>query len=140
MGNISIFFGIIISIAFFVFAYSLYTRFTKKKSSKENKKDTSEKIPSGVNCPLCGSILMKGENLSSRIFRPIKTGTDEDQRCTILGCPHCLPYCQNGIKRTCPVCKKNVPLDGYLIARLFTYKTGKRHVRITACTECSKKQ
>jgi hypothetical protein len=88
-----------------------------------------------VNCPLCGSPLASGENLVSRIYRPM---TVPDQRCTIAGCPHCYPVCGSGVKRVCPVCGKTVPADGYLIARLFNKTEGKKHVLITGCTECCK--
>ena len=143
MQNMAIIFGLLIGIALIVFAYSLYISFSIRAKNKPQPKPTKPanqtSTSSSVFCPLCNSALAKGENLSSKVFGPIKDGTDSNQRCTILGCPHCLPYCQNGVKRICPVCKKKVPADGYLIARLFTNTRGKRHVRITACTECHKK-
>lgn len=147
MQNFAIVFGVIIGIALIVFAYNLYIRFSIRTRKQDNPHQNSSYKPvnstttAGFSptCPVCGSTLLQGENLSSRVFRPVKDGTESDQRCTILGCPHCLPYCQTGVKRKCPVCGKSVPADGYLIARLFTTTRGKRHVRITGCTECHKK-
>jgi len=86
-----------------------------------------------VNCPLCGSALQSGQNLFSKIYRPMNV---PDQRCTISGCPHCYPVCEPGVKRICPVCGKTVPASGYLIARLFNKTEGKKHVLVTGCTEC----
>ncbi|MCH5291907.1 MAG: hypothetical protein J1D88_09180 [Treponema sp.] len=97
----------------------------------------TEAKPQGllVSCPLCNSKLLPGEDIVSRVYRPMKVG---DQRCTIHGCPHCYPAPEPGVKRTCPVCHKTVPVDQthYLVARLFTYANGKRHVVVTGCTEC----
>lgn len=89
-----------------------------------------------VTCPLCESTLYPGEDLFSRVYRPMKVG---DQLCTINGCPHCYPTPEAGKKRICPVCHKNVPVnDGHLIARLFNKPDGKKHVIVTGCTECCK--
>lgn len=139
MNNFGIIAGIILAILLFIFAYSLYIKFTKKNNVQKQDNPVVTASPSGVSCPLCKSRLAKGENLFSRVFRPIQDGVESEQRCIILGCPHCHPYCQNGVSRICPVCHKKVPCDGHLIARLFTHTRSKRHVRITGCTECSHK-
>ncbi|HAH62006.1 MAG TPA: hypothetical protein DCL73_07900 [Treponema sp.] len=87
-----------------------------------------------VNCPLCGSPLMPGEELFSKVFRPM---TVNDQRCIIYGCPHCYPRCEPGVRRICPSCHKSVPADGHLVARLFNKtKDGKKHVVVTGCSVC----
>ncbi|MBO5137794.1 MAG: hypothetical protein J6B81_04810 [Spirochaetaceae bacterium] len=142
MHNLIIVLGVTATIGLLIFAYSLYIKFSQKTNSK-NKTNPTKNLPpnnaSLATCPLCKSPLAKGENLSSKVFRPIQEKYDSEQRCTILGCPHCLPYCQNGVQRHCPVCKKKVPAEGYLIARLITHTNGKKHVRITGCTECHKK-
>lgn len=95
--------------------------------------DTPE--PAFSKCPLCSSILEAKykERIYSKVFRPM---TVPDQRCNILGCPHCYPQ-EKGVKRVCPVCHKHVPESGYLIARLFN-KTGMKHVHIIGCTECNR--
>lgn len=89
-----------------------------------------------VTCPMCNMPLEKGQNLISKVYRPMDV---PDQRCTINGCPHCYPRPEPGIKRQCPCCKKEVPVNGYLIARLFNYANKKKHVMITGCSECCKK-
>ena len=90
-----------------------------------------------VNCPLCNSVLLPGEDLFTRVYRPMNV---QDQLCTINGCPHCYPAPEPGIKRECPVCHKTVPLEsGHLTARLFNKSTGKKHVIVTGCSECCKK-
>ena len=89
-----------------------------------------------VSCPLCNTMLLPGEDLVSRVYRPMNV---PDQLCTINGCPHCYPAPEPGLKRICPVCHKTVPLkDGHLIARLFNKSDGKKHVIVTGCKECSK--
>lgn len=89
-----------------------------------------------ISCPLCNSLLLPGEDLVSRVYRPMNVS---DQLCTINGCPHCYPRMEPGIKRECPVCHKNVPLgEGHLVARLFNKTDGKKHVIVTGCSECSK--
>ncbi len=84
-------------------------------------------------CPLCGHPLAKGENIVSKVYRPMNV---PDQFCTISGCPYCWPICVNGLSRKCPVCGKSVPQDGSLTARLFNRTDGSRHVHITGCQNC----
>lgn len=86
-----------------------------------------------VNCPLCDSPLLPGENLVTKVYRPM---TVPDQLCTINGCPHCFPVCEPGVQRVCPVCGKTVGPDEHLVARLFNYTDGKKHVRVMGCTHC----
>lgn len=110
--------------------------FNAGDSSRTGKTKEKDKGPSHSNCPLCNSALFAGENLVSRVYK----GCDpKDQACTILGCPYCYPVPRPGIKRVCPVCHKTVPPNGHLDAHLFLRNTGKRHVHITGCTECHKR-
>ena len=88
-----------------------------------------------MQCTLCSSYLNSGENLFSKVYRPMNV---PDQRCTISGCPHCYPKCESSVKRSCPVCKKSVPQKGYLVARLFNNTAHKKHVTIVGCTQCLK--
>ncbi|MCR5290447.1 MAG: hypothetical protein K6E51_10675 [Treponema sp.] len=123
--------GAVILIAFALSVYSLWYK-------KNQKGATSQKAPAkgASHCPMCGSALAAGENIYTRVYGPM---TDHDQRCTIVGCPYCYPICKPGIKRTCPVCGQSVPMKGYLNARLFNRTEGKKHVMVTGCTECYKK-
>ncbi len=110
----------------------------KKADDEARRKSTERAGAMGllVNCPLCSSPLAQGEDIVSKVYRPMNV---PDQLCTINGCPHCYPKPEPGLKRVCPVCGRDVPLkDGHLIARLFNYADGKKHVVVTGCTECSK--
>ena len=120
------------AILIILIALQYFVKLRKKKKPVE--KTASPR--SFVNCPLCGSPLLPGEDLYSKVFRPM---TVNDQRCIIFGCPHCYPRCEPGIKRICPSCHKQVPPDGHLVARLFNKtKDGKKHVVVTGCSVCCK--
>lgn len=138
MSGFFIFCGAIIIIA----ALKIFSRFRflmnlKKNADSNFKKRQAENGKADfVRCPLCSTPLAKDEKMISRVYRPMTT---PDQRMTINGCPHCYPSTEPGVKRICPVCGKNVPLDGELIARLFNRIGGKKHVLITGCSEENKK-
>lgn len=90
-----------------------------------------------VNCPVCGTPLLPGENIVSKVFTT--NGQVNDQICYIYGCPHCFPRCEPGIRRTCPVCKKNVEQQQYLLARRFNKtKSGTPHVIVNGCGNCNR--
>ncbi len=108
----------------------------KQKLKAKNRQSLAKEKGLLVNCPLCNSVLLPGEDLFTKVYRPM---TVHDQLCTIDGCPHCFPIPEPGVKRECPVCHKEVPVkNGHLIARLFNKTQGKKHVIVTGCTECSK--
>ena len=86
-----------------------------------------------VNCPLCGSALLPGEDLVSRVYRPMNV---PDQLMIVMGCPHCYPVCESGVKRICPVCHKSVEANQSLTARLFNKTAGKKHVHVIGCSNC----
>ena len=99
-----------------------------------------KKRPSGgfVNCPVCGTMMLPGENIVTKVFTT--TGQVNDQICYIYGCPHCYPVCQPGVKRTCPVCHKSVEQNQYLLARRFNKtKSGTPHVIVNGCGNCNRK-
>ena len=105
-----------------------------------NKKREATRKGSGSNmqpvkCPVCSSELFVGEQLISKVFRPMKV---PDQLMTISGCPHCYPTCEPGVRRTCPVCHKTIGPDQALTARLFNKQLGKKHVHIIGCSNCHK--
>ena len=105
------------------------------KTNKKGAKASSNEKPAMPNlCPLCQSQLGKGQDLISRVYRPM---TVHDQLCTINGCPNCFPSPKPGIQRICPVCHKTVDVkDGHLVARLFNYEDKKKHVIVTGCNHC----
>jgi hypothetical protein len=107
----------------------------KKKAAQFSGKKYADGVQPGC-CPLCGSFLVGKEKIRSSVF---EGGKASDRLCYIHGCPHCTAPETLSLHRICPVCKKNVPLDGYLRARMFERKGGAHHVHILGCTECNKK-
>ena len=104
-----------------------------RKSAERRKKKASNLQP--VKCPVCQSELFVGEQLISKVYRPMKV---PDQLMTIQGCPHCYPKCEPGVARVCPVCHKSIAPDQALTARLFNKAVGKKHVHIIGCSNCHK--
>lgn len=139
--------GALIGLILFLFgkyADMAKSYYNKKKSKQDGgekpKHNAGSSPPSKTYCPLCDSALTPGVNLFSKVYRPLSSQEDDEQRCTIQGCPFC--YNKEGEKkkrRSCPVCGRSVPMDGSLIARMTMQKSGRRHVHIIGCTECHKK-
>ena len=116
-----------IFIGLIAIAYALFSRFAKKPSSKKyNKFGTLSSIGT---CPICGTIL---EKVITAVY---PNGTD-DKLCYIYGCPHCYHIVEPDTERRCPVCKKVIGPDSYLIARDFLRKDGSEHIHILGCTTC----
>lgn len=88
-----------------------------------------------VKCPLCNSSLYVDENIISKVYRPMNV---PDQLMIVMGCPHCYPACEPGVKRICPVCHKAVAQNQSLTARLFNKAMGKKHVHVIGCSNCHK--
>ena len=88
-----------------------------------------------VKCPLCNSSLYVGENIISKVYRPMNV---PDQLMIVMGCPHCYPACEPGVKRICPVCHKAVAQNQSLTSRLFNKAMGKKHVHVIGCSNCHK--
>ena len=139
MSNAVFYVILFVCVVALLFLYNWLTRwnaFFKKKSNAKKVAAAQQKASLAgllVNCPLCNSPLLPGENLVSKVYRPM---TVPDQLCHINGCPHCYPVTEPGIRRTCPVCGKPVAQDGQLVARLFNYKDGKKHVLVMGCNHC----
>jgi hypothetical protein len=93
-------------------------------------------------CPLCGTMLRRGETVHSVVFSGGKaSGTaarPADYLTHIFGCPYCYPATPDH-RRECPVCNETVPDDGYVIARMFD-KPGKKHVHVLGCTVCRQRR
>ena len=111
-----------------------YVIYYRKKKEKEEKA-AREKNMLPVKCPVCSSQLFVGEQLVSKVYRPMKV---PDQLMTISGCPHCFPECEPGLRRICPVCHQNLSREQNLTARLFNKSVGKKHVHIVGCSNCHK--
>jgi len=103
-------------------------------NKNKNISDSKRAIQS-VKCPVCQSSLYVGENLISKVFRPMNV---PDQLMIVNGCPHCYPVCEPGVKRVCPVCHKTMGADQSLTARLFNKQLGKKHVHVVGCSNCHK--
>lgn len=135
------YFFLFIGSVILILALLIFMKFKKmqaRTAPKDNGLRTQKNENGGVEfvrCPLCSTPLAKNEEMFSRIYRPMNT---PDQRMTVHGCPHCYPRPEPGVKRLCPVCGKEVPLEGELIARLFNRTEGKKHVMITGCSVCYK--
>lgn len=90
-------------------------------------------------CPLCGTMLRRGETVHSVVFsggalaKGSRSGS-EDYLAHLFGCPYCYPANQEH-PRECPVCNRKIPGDGYVVARMFE-KPGRKHVHVLGCTEC----
>lgn len=131
--------AVCIIIALLLYFKSLYkdqkNRPLYKKRGKNHKSSTN-----GISiaaCPICGTSLLPGNNLSSKVFR--SPGKVNDQICYIYGCKTCYPKKDSFIQRNCPVCHKEVPQESYLLCRMFNKtKSGKPHVIINGCGNCNR--
>lgn len=108
-----------------------YIKYNQKQAEKKKR----SKMVQPVKCPLCQSSLYVGENLISKVYRPMNV---PDQLMVVQGCPHCYPKCEPGVQRICPVCHKSVAQNQNLTARLFNKSLGKKHVHILGCSNCHK--
>ena len=85
-----------------------------------------------IPCVLCGAQLEKGEKLHSKeIIR------EDDSLVHMYGCPHCHGAGASRPK-TCPVCKKPMSAEEYLIGRMWVRKNGKKHLHIAGCARCAR--
>jgi C4-type Zn-finger protein len=91
-------------------------------------------------CPICGELLEKGQLVKSIVFQGgVKVGNVSEKASHIFGCPFCYPA-NNKNLRICPVCRQLLPLDGYLVARMFERPDRERkHVHVLGCTACRKR-
>lgn len=128
-----IFFIVLVGLVTLFFALQMVSNYSRKKREEKNKFVRPGKVVS--KCPICGSDLVGKEKIVTRVYN---TESKTDQHCTIMGCPHCFPHKEMGLRRKCPVCKGSLPQEGYLIAHLFNRKDRKNHVHIVGCTECHK--
>lgn len=94
-------------------------------------------------CPLCGTLLNRGERVHTVVF----SGGDSDREngrqdrnsrkdvlVHMFGCPYCRPPSEQA-RRYCPVCKHEIPPEGYVVARMFTGEK-RKHLHVLGCTEC----
>lgn len=85
-------------------------------------------------CPICKSMLRRGERVHSVVFSKGKSGRSQESIAHLFGCPYCYPANRQH-PRICPVCSRTIRDEGYLVARMFE-RPGKKHVHVLGCTEC----
>ena len=93
-------------------------------------------------CPLCSTMLRRGQTVRSVVFSGERGPATEEDRAEraadtiahLYGCPYCYPA-NNEHPRICPVCRRAVEPDGYVYARMFR-RPGRRHVHVLGCTGC----
>lgn len=124
---------VLVAAVSFIIEFSKMRRNSTK--TKKRQKLALDGRPAIVSCPLCGSPLLPGEEIVSKVWRPMNV---PQQRIIISGCPHCLPLCEPGLTRKCPKCHEIVGADGHLVAHLFNLKNGKKHVTVVGCINCCK--
>ena len=128
LGGFYIFILILAMMALFAFAFKLFSRMTRKPLKKQMR--TGKAGAPGV-CPVCGVVLEGGQKIRSAIF----PGGD-GRVCHIFGCPSCLSHDLPSARRTCPVCKRKLTKEEYLVARVFERQGRKSHVHILGCVHC----
>jgi hypothetical protein len=104
-------------------------------------------------CPLCGTMLHKGETVHSVVYSGGGPRTEDadaeksenspnahkenkpaDSLVHMYGCRYCYPANSSTV-RTCPVCAQELEPDGYVVARMFQ-RHGRKHVHVIGCTSC----
>lgn len=115
-------------------------------------------------CPVCGTMLSKGQKVRTRVVTvggtPPKSGIVESM-VQMFGCEFCDARQQDGSqlskiipgpgagaspgagpaarvppKRVCPVCEKELGAADYLVARLFERQGRKPHLHVLGCSRC----
>jgi predicted amidophosphoribosyltransferase len=130
MGSFSlslIFVIIVVIMAVFLFIFRNFFFGTVEKKEK-----VQEPLKKKEPCILCGAILTTGETLKSEEYKG-----EHESMVYVRGCPYCTGV-KDDRERICPVCKKPVSRDEYLIARMWTKKNGRKHLHVSGCTNCSR--
>jgi hypothetical protein len=123
--------SIIIALIILILASLLRGRDKYKSENIVQEPDKESQVSSGtlVLCPVCSSIIKKGDKIKTVAYSHGK-----EKITLIYGCPVCYPP-KIDVKRICPVCKKELGKDGYLIGRMWEEKN-KKHLHIYGCTLC----
>jgi hypothetical protein len=83
-------------------------------------------------CPVCGVLLLRGEQVKSSAFPD--PGNGQGRLMHIEGCIYCLEGYRTK-KRKCPVCGAPLDRNEILFARMFE-KPGRSHVHDLGCSCC----
>ncbi len=110
----------------------LYLYFSRKNPG-ENRSITVTETPAleFTTCLLCGSHLQKGERMKTDVYRGNNYSVVH-----ITGCPLCNGK-QGNRTRQCPQCKRELPMDGYLVGKMWKKDNGKIHVQVSGCVLCT---
>ena len=84
-------------------------------------------------CPVCSTVLFKGELVSSLAYPSISGGRDRIMH--IQGCYYCL---EGNIPRHCPVCGNPLRQNEFLVARMFERPRRRNHVHVLGCNRCKR--
>jgi hypothetical protein len=117
--------------------------FLLKNKGGKIKHTQPEQAARGRPCPLCGSLLQKGQRVHTVVYS--SSPSAPDKLVHMFGCPYCFPRKEEDlllprdgeIPRFCPACKKEIAREGYVVARMFDKKP-KPHVHVLGCTGCRK--
>lgn len=120
---------LILAAVVFLLGATVFFFLNEKKRVQTAKKTNSAAPRLKIPCPLCHSRLIEGEKLRSVSF-----DAGREKIMHIYGCPFCEKGAP-GIRRVCPVCKRDIPADGFAVGRMWERK-GKLHLHITGCTVC----
>jgi len=87
-------------------------------------------------CPLCKSMLRRGETVHSVVYSGDGSGTQSqpDTLAHLFGCRYCYPA-DGEHPRVCPVCGHEIGTEGYVVARMFE-RHDRKHIHVLGCTEC----
>ncbi len=113
-------------------------------------------------CPLCGSMLEKGEKVRTKVFTVENPGKKQamgitDSLVHMYGCQYCDPRdrladpepepnvipgpghpVHSRPRRICPVCSQELGSKDHVVARLFEQDNKKPHLHVIGCTRCRK--
>jgi C4-type Zn-finger protein len=122
-------------ILFFLLGYFLFCHLREDFSlggwkKKEEKPVFDDNIASTPRtCPVCSSILNRGEHVTSSSFPFLG---NIDRLIHVKGCLHCL---EGGKTRSCPECKTTLEASEVLIARII-YKSEISQFQVLGCSRC----
>ena len=95
-------------------------------------------------CPLCGTLLKKGETVKSKVIEIGASGRHgqnqlgvKESVAHLFGCPYCWPGNPEHV-RHCPACRVALKNEDYVIARYFEKEASKNHLHVLGCTVCRK--
>ena len=146
---------VVLFVLVLIIAYLLYTIVRLRKTdysqlANRMAKKSRESLDVLKPCPLCNTMLHRGERIRTVVFsgdeksrheedlRPgQRVGTEgrvEDAIAHMYGCRHCYGSDAHADRR-CPVCNDVLKDDDYVVARLFV-RTGRKHLHVLGCTRC----